>query len=777
MALFYIPVVIPADGAVSRTNPDNKNVVAKTNRSLSRVVQESKNGQNQNVNHSVVSRSVRNNVSERQNTAVVSRSGEKARNMSSRNADKITNRRDNVSKTETNKVFGARNVGIISRPVNSKDGTENILDKKITIRAAQKQLGTAAEITKAKEILEQTAELNKSCQEQYNECMDQFCAVVDAQQKRCSCSANLSKYTKVEEAVNNANTSLNEVAQRIRYVGLSADEIRAIMNATEAEEALDDNKDKSETRDMLNDIEKMIQDPTISASYTAENDTLNLLDIDFSEDSTDIFNLDFLGAESSNISNKRGKSLYDVAVKRCKTILNNCENVGATSDQITGNYDLAIDKDCIAYEQGLQKMNEKLLSNVRSANSMLQKARLSVMQNKTQYNMTECVGALENCMKDEMVCGDNYFKCIDPTKKYIDENGSVIYGQNITMIQDFMKNYNNASINSSKLSDVANISITESDCKADSNNDGSCIIKYLLDKIGTGATYKDGGLCRPVLDKCQQYTYKDDKYLPYNDVVVNYIQRAIVSIRAAQYKINSDYASTCLKDVATCYNNQISQINSWSSNATISSIKNVMVGACRNVALTCAYSVLKDAPGTSCTEDEENDKNACIDEISEIFYQSLGCPANSTYDATGVDAADVWGTIGGWVNSNCKCDTGYSVYNGSCVVSCLNNQYRENGICKTCAGTISVGTDNKENDGCTLANCPVNSTYDASCKNADAASTQGGCVTTNCRCKSLYKVGSYDNCERYTIHVTPDIPSINVDDTPQDEEVQEFDKN
>ncbi len=423
LALFYIPVVIPADGAVSRTNPDNKNVVAKTNRSLSRVVQESKNGQNQNVNHSVVSRSVRNNVSERQNTAVVSRSGEKARNMSSRNADKITNRRDNVSKTETNKVFGARNVGIISRPVNSKDGTENILDKKITIRAAQKQLGTAAEITKAKEILEQTAELNKSCQEQYNECMDQFCAVVDAQQKRCSCSANLSKYTKVEEAVNNANTSLNEVAQRIRYVGLSADEIRAIMNATEAEEALDDNKDKSETRDMLNDIEKMIQDPTISASYTAENDTLNLLDIDFSEDSTDIFNLDFLGAESSNISNKRGKSLYDVAVKRCKTILNNCENVGATSDQITGNYDLAIDKDCIAYEQGLKKMNEKLLSNVRSANSMLQKARLTVMQNKTQYNMTECVGALENCMKDEMVCGDNYFKCIDPTKKYIDENG------------------------------------------------------------------------------------------------------------------------------------------------------------------------------------------------------------------------------------------------------------------------------------------------------------------------------------------------------------------
>ena len=110
-------------------------------------------------------------------------------------------------------------------------------------------------ITEAKERLEQTADLNKSCQEQYNDCMDQFCAVIDSNQKRCSCSANLSRYTKVETAVKDANTQLNEVAQRIRYVGLSADEIRAIMSATEAEEALSGARDTTETRNMLADIE------------------------------------------------------------------------------------------------------------------------------------------------------------------------------------------------------------------------------------------------------------------------------------------------------------------------------------------------------------------------------------------------------------------------------------------------------------------------------------------------------------------------------------------
>ncbi|MFQ6739828.1 MAG: hypothetical protein ACLRFJ_04150, partial [Alphaproteobacteria bacterium] len=141
-----------------------------------------------------------------------------------------------------------------------------VSSRNIVGRAA-KQTISAESIAQAKDVLEQTAQLNKSCQDQYNECMDQFCSVVDANQKRCSCSANLSNYSKVEEAVTNANNELNEVAQRIRYVGLSADEIRAILSETEAEAALSGQKDTTETRSMLDDIEKLIKDPTSSTSY------------------------------------------------------------------------------------------------------------------------------------------------------------------------------------------------------------------------------------------------------------------------------------------------------------------------------------------------------------------------------------------------------------------------------------------------------------------------------------------------------------------------------
>lgn len=553
--------------------------------------------------------------------------------------------------------------------------------RNLSTRAATKTIN-AESIADAKERLEQTASLNKSCQEQYNDCMDQFCAVIDSNQKRCSCSANLSKYTKVEDAVKNANTQLNEVAQRIRYVGLSADEIRAIMSATEAEEALSGTVDTTETRNMLEQIEALIKDPKSSTSYSSDTYTGLDMDLDFSSDVTDLFSLDFLSNNTGSFSNLRGTELYNAAKKRCNTVLTQCKEVGATSQQITGNYDLAIDKDCIAYEQGLTKMNETLVSNVRSANRMLQKARLAVLQNKNQYDAKGCIGALDACMTDDMVCGDNYVKCLDPTKVYIDENGKVVLGQDITNITEFMAGYNNAGINNEFLKSSYGMSINTANCKAPPTdktpvgNNGACIAGYLMRKIGTGQKVTDEGLCRAVLDKCQAYTYdKNGNYMAYNDIVVNYVQRALVNIRAAQQQVISDYASSCMLDIATCYNQQVTQVNAWSSSASIGSVYNVMRGACRNVALTCAYAVFAEDAG-SCPTGNDG-ANKCIESISEMFYQSLLCPDNSTYSASEGTAG-----VGGYVNERCRCNSGYTPFSGQCLAECGSNETRNSyGTC------------------------------------------------------------------------------------------------
>ena len=651
------------------------------------------------------------------------------------------------------------------------DNTErNVANRAATTNKEKKV--TAQDVSDAKELLEQTANLNKSCQEQYNECMDQFCAVVDSNQKRCSCSANLSKYSNVQDAVNNANNQLNQVAQRIRYVGLSADEIRAIMTETEAEAELDDTKDTSETRSMLSKIETLIKDPTTSVTTMGDTDFGLDLNLDFSDDSADLFSLDFLNGESDSISSKRGTALYNAAKKRCKTILNNCTDVGATSTQITGNYDLAIDKDCIAYEQGLKKMNETLQSNVRSAVLMLQKARLAVLQNKNQYDAKGCVSALESCMTDDMVCGSDYAKCLDPTKKYIDENGKVVLGQDITNITDFMSGFNNAAIDNMKLSTAATVAINETACKNSDNNDGTCVIKYLLNKIGTGATVKNGGLCRAVLDKCQQYTYNlsGDKYNPYNDVVINFIQRAMVNIKSAQQQIISNYASTCMTEVASCYNQQVTQVNSWSSVASVSSIKGVMTGACRNVALTCAYAVfanmcaadasniknwvLQDsdvASNTSCIPCNPENQSACIEGISEIFYQSLLCPDNSTYNSSCITGGSTNRTIEGCVNTQCSCNSGYTVWSGSCVPSCSSSDYRnEMGSCVACGTdcdeSLKDTSGNSNNNSNNTQTCPANSTAvpTSTCSAPDTDGTVEGCVSQGCQCDSGYSVNNGD---------------------------------
>lgn len=704
------------DGETGKKSDDKSNISRNVARAISRT-----NNQKSDVN--VVSRSAqRNNITRNSLDNAVNTVGRNARtDAASINSDPSVRRAGVILRATTAEVGGrAKITGTdVQTGSNINQEIRNIQGRASLLGNTRKNVTPTAEsISAAKDVLEKTADLNNTCQTQYNECMDQFCAVVDANQKRCSCSENLAKYARVQQAVEDANAELNDVAQNIRYLGLSADEIRAIMNATEAELELSKTKDNTQTRSMLDDIAEMIKDPTSSSaySYSANGDSLLDMEFDFSSDSSDLFGLD-LFSQSNDIASKRGKDLYKEATKRCKVVLNQCKDAGATESQITGNYDLAIIKDCAAYEQGLEKLNQTLLSNVRSANLMLQKGRLTVLQNKNQYDARGCVGALENCMIDDMVCGEDYVKCLDPTKNYIDENGNVVLGRNIAAIAGITENYNNANITA----DFIKAASTDTTC---SNHDGACIVNYLMNKIGTGQSAKDGGLCRAVLDKCQDYTYtsngKTAAYKPYNDIVVNYIQRAMVNIKAAQSRVISDYASTCMTDISDCYNQQMTQISSLSTTANANSVYNVMTGACYNVALTCGYAVFAyDATVAAEMERIESDNTSgaqptaaelktidalqkayLIQAVSDLFYQSLLCPTNSTF-VSSAQTVSTNRTIGGYANTRCKCDDGYTVWGGACLASCSLDEYRNNlGACVSCeTGTAAGGVSETQHGG------------------------------------------------------------------------------
>lgn len=254
----------------------------------------------------------------------------------------------------------------------------------------------------------------------------------------------------------------------------------------------------------------------------------------------------------------------------------------------------------------------------------------------------------------------------------------------------------------------------------------------------------DGGLCRAVLDKCQRYTYdSNNKYQPYNDVVVNYIQRAMVNIKSGQSKVISDYASSCMVDVATCYNQQVTQVNAWSSSANVSSIRKVMSGACRNVALTCGYAIFGEVCKNDTTDGDDEPKagpmsvgginveetkptvppsiltqgdlssgnvgpitslndllnaaykpedckpEALIAEISTMFYNSMLCPDNSTYTGTTKEQAEDDKKVM-YVNDLCVCNTNYEPWGGQCMNKCPTDA--ENGAGRNSYGTCTCKT-------------------------------------------------------------------------------------
>ncbi|MCL2369118.1 MAG: hypothetical protein FWC83_00390, partial [Alphaproteobacteria bacterium] len=559
----------------------------------------------------------------------------------------------------------ARRAGISQRPSVARDA--NVVAAELNrMAASDAQVARAAispiAIADMGDHIAQVSEITLQCQQQFMDCMDQFCNVIDANQQRCSCSARLTEYAAIERAVRDANNELNEVAQRIRYIGLTADEIRSIMSATEAEMALGGQTDRTANRELLNQIELLIRSPDETVQQAQTGFGLDIdINFEFGGDVMDMFNVNNMfggGNNAGSFANMRGTQLFNQAQNRCRAILDNCRRAGADMARVEAYYQMAIDRDCIAFETGLERMNNNLRGNVRAAIRMLEQARLSVMQSHNELDARGCVAALEQCMTDPMVCGNDYVKCLDPSKQFIDENGRVVLGQDITRIRSLMRDATGNPFDAQRIS-VNPQQLTDAGTY-------HAVIRYLLGRIGTGQE-AISGLCRGVMNRCRAVTHdRDGRFNPENDVIRLYIQRAMVGIRAGQERIIADFASTCLQDLATCYTAQMAQVNLWASGASAQSIHNIMRGACRNVALTCGFAVF---PQPELRGQGGWNADRFIDEISEVFAQSMLCTMdNATLTMSGFEAGHLNnGLERGWANNMCRCNAGFAPVNGQCV--------------------------------------------------------------------------------------------------------------
>ena len=674
---------------------------------------------------------------------------------------------------------------------------------------------TPENISETTSTLDALAELTDYCKAQYAQCMDNYCNVLDDNQGRCSCSGNISKYEKTEKSLADLSESFQDVVQKIKYIGLTASQIEALFAETEAELAMKSNSDTSVLKNSLDNIKKKIIDVTSGKSTSTglldglSFDMSGLLDTDFS---AGLFDLNsFLG--NSKVSNQRGTSLFNTATQRCKTaVLNSCVAQGIDANVVINSYDLAIDKQCIEYERSLNEANNDMRNNVRNAQNILQQARLLLAQQKNAYDLRGCVAALDECMQDEYVCGDDYELCLDPTGKYL-ANGEIVKGGipgvagGSSVNQDNVTDTNITSwlscgmyglyktwdyehqsdiqctttVDSSSTTpyhdknawgkgtnENLNAYITEKLENWEHNyeynkskDDKDDIATYLLRRVGyiDAKNDKSYGMCANVLKQCQDYTYEtkgsSKQYLVNNEVVRQYLALALTKIKLKQDTILSDYAETCWNDVYSCLS-----ANNYDENNTNTTASKTAVNACRGDIATC-MSVTGYYPNDNTTLTLA----AMTDWVASIIL-SVGASGSSETNNSGTSQTGILGPSGGgnsgdsgsvesctYTKTAANCTSGWHPSTDKCTRNGV--EYIKECIANTCDSAFNKTT--ACGSGYDQTTCQSGNTTNYKCTpttcSYNTTSCASGYVETGETCQSgetLYKQCAPATCDGYT---------------------------
>ncbi|MBO7642646.1 MAG: InlB B-repeat-containing protein [Alphaproteobacteria bacterium] len=614
----------------------------------------------------------------------------------------------------------------------------------------------AENVAAVKSNFESLSGLKDTCKASYYQCMDNFCNNLDENMGRCACSKSIKNYAKTEEALAAATQELQEVAQKIQYIGLTPTEITTLFTETEAETALGQKVDNSKIKNDLDRIKNMIvgvKSGSSSAAITENSgislDLSNLLSFNIDSVGFDITGL--FGNQTQNtqsILNQRGEALYKSAAARCKSaILNDCSTYGIDAAVIVNSYDVEIDKDCMLYERKLTDENTAMLSTIRNAKTVLQKARLMVAQQKNEYDLRGCISALDSCMQDDFVCGTDYEECLDPTGKYI-VDGAVVVGSMPGVARGTWGDDGTDASASSGLYTVWNnnnkniwapsgdysiseyISNTMSLKNAQENLSDNMSI-WLQHRMGyhDNSSKRNYGMCVSILNKCQKYTYdKEGNYLGENTVIQSWLSSAFRKIKQGQDRVLMNYAQTCLGDVTSCLNQNNFGMYSNVSDSSGTNPSDIAIKACLSVINTCRSVTM----GLS-------DADVSIDNLSDIYVwldAGIGTAYQSYCESTG----------GTWTpkteatyDGSCSCDgdglaKASTTSNKYCVCTTAGYEWSatENACVDPSAPSSSSGGNggNEQQGGDNGNTNPTNTTVMIMLDKAGGSNPAGGSVIT-----------------------------------------------
>jgi hypothetical protein len=444
-------------------------------------------------NKNIVVRNAVQKTTERKNTSI----------RNARNATQTNARAGTLSRTAQPNLSTKRKTSRVTQSINTNSA------RTIVSRAA---LG-------APEPAEKMGDGYNTCRDAYFTCMDQFCGTVNDTYRRCYCSSKLTEIQSRERALSQAANQLQDFRDlNLNVIDKTANEVNAMVSASEGEIAQASAKDKSNSAKQLSGISDVL-----SKSKKKSLSTQGSLDV--AGDINAIWSTTDL-AGGDNLANLSGESLYNAVHAQCTEMVSESCPDAATKTMVVSAYGMYIENDCTLLVNKLDKQLVSANATIRDTEYTMGDLRLENYNSHNSSSIHECIAQVRQDITANSACGTDYVHCLDITGRYLNyETGEPIY------TAEFFQLDTQTSLSGDLLTNQTN--------------------RLLVERLNNMREHAKRGLdtCRDISD----------------NVWNEFLRQAITEIHQGQQDRIRKVKSECLDVVNKCYDEQNKSLKDFSN--------------------------------------------------------------------------------------------------------------------------------------------------------------------------------------------------------------------
>lgn len=358
-----------------------------------------------------------------------------------------------------------------------------------------------------------------TCRDAYFTCMDQFCAKQNDTYRRCVCSSKMADIQERERALSQASGSIEDFKSlNMEVIDKSAEEVQAMIKASEGETYASNFKDTSGSASQLSGISKVLAD-----AKSQSLSTLGTLDI--AGNINAIWSTtDF--TSGANIADLVGEPLYNAVNAQCAKLVSESCPSDATLKMVISAYGMYIENDCSLIISQLDNKLYTANSVIRDTERQVNEARLETYNKHNSSSINDCIANVRKDITADTACGQDYVHCLDITGKYLNrQTGEPIYTPEFYKLASFI------SLSGDILTNKSNT--------------------LIVNELNRMKIYAEKSL-----DSCRDLSAQ---------VWDEFMRQAITEIYQGQQEKVREVKNECLDVVNTCYDTQSQSLKDFSN--------------------------------------------------------------------------------------------------------------------------------------------------------------------------------------------------------------------